>query len=187
MGHVQALATQVCMAPQAFSQLPQCAWSVVVSTQAPPHALPPFGQAHWPAWQLVPLGHWVVQLPQWFGSVCVSTHEAPQAACGAVHVAPAPAPPTAVVMPPCPAIAADPPAPERPAAGTLFIAAGFTPVSSPGGLEPQPSNESRAKQSAPRACPLMAPNRVQPLSVKRPILSFLVSVEAAGLRGTRAF
>jgi len=46
---------------------------VVVSTQASPHAVWPFGQLHLPATHVCVAPHFVVQLPQCSAFVCAST------------------------------------------------------------------------------------------------------------------
>jgi hypothetical protein len=63
-GQPQTLATQTPCFAQAVPQLPQCAGSVAVSTQVPPHKVFPPLQTHVPLVQLAPAGHVVSHPPQ---------------------------------------------------------------------------------------------------------------------------
>jgi hypothetical protein len=65
---------------------PQFAWSLLVSTHAPLHALGcAGGHAHTLWTQLAPLGQAPWQLPQWAGSVMKSTHIVPHKLSGSGH------------------------------------------------------------------------------------------------------
>lgn len=56
---------------------PQCAVLVLVSTHCPLQYVNPLGQMHVPLRQPAPSGHWMLQPPQFNGSVIVFTQAAP--------------------------------------------------------------------------------------------------------------
>lgn len=70
--HVPPL--QSCPDGHAWPHDPQLFASVEVFVHAEPHAVSPVGQTHWLETHDAPVGHVVVQLPQWLGSVDVVTH-----------------------------------------------------------------------------------------------------------------
>jgi hypothetical protein len=71
-------AAPCCGAGHAFSQLPQWAAEVAVSTHAPLQFRVPLGQesVQCPAEQTLPAAHAVLQSPQWAGSLLRSAHVA---------------------------------------------------------------------------------------------------------------
>jgi hypothetical protein len=66
---------------------PQLLGSDCSFTHAPPQLFKPVWQltAHEPDEQTSPAGHALVQLPQWFGSLCVATQTPPHSVCKAGH------------------------------------------------------------------------------------------------------
>lgn len=75
----QAPPEQAGVAPaQALPQVPQLAASVAVSTHVAPQTTWPPGQAHDPAWQVVPPVQALPQAPQLAALVCRSTQAPPQ-------------------------------------------------------------------------------------------------------------
>jgi hypothetical protein len=74
---------------QALPQAPQFRGSLASERQTPSQRIVPVGQAHAPEMHDPPPPQTRSQLPQWFGSVAVSTHSAPQLVCpGAVQLQP---------------------------------------------------------------------------------------------------
>jgi hypothetical protein len=72
-GQVQVLFTHISFVPQAFPQVPQLVLSVVVSTQASPHAVWPPGHWHTPPTHVAVGGQKLSQAPQLCGSLFSST------------------------------------------------------------------------------------------------------------------
>jgi hypothetical protein len=70
----------------ALPQPPQFVVLVCVSTQAPPHDVPPEEHLQAPATQVLPPPHVVVQLPQAALFAVTSTHLPPQSAWPVAHV-----------------------------------------------------------------------------------------------------
>jgi hypothetical protein len=72
--HAPLLQTAIVLV-QVAPHAPQFLGSFERSTQAPPHRAVPAGHEHWPLPHCSLAAHAVVQLPQWAGSLVVSTHD----------------------------------------------------------------------------------------------------------------